>query len=76
MIYHKQCENCKQDYISEHFKTKYCGSTCREFVKIKKSNDLWMRDKKYIRPNNQAIEYSRVSKKPIAWMKKFQSCRG
>lgn len=25
-----------------------------------------MKDKEYIRPNNEAIEYSRVNKKPIA----------
>lgn len=70
------CIICKQMFFGACDKSKYCGKACREIANNSRMNANWLKDKKKIRPDNDRIEYARVSKKPVAWMRKFNACRG
>lgn len=71
------CIECNEIFESS-IKCNFCGYQCREIHKNKRINSNWekrdLNDR--ARKDNDKVEYSRVSKKPTAWMKKFKSCRG
>jgi hypothetical protein len=76
--FERQCIQCKDCFKTIYKDKKFCGNYCKDINKNIQLNNNWINSvprKKDIYANDR-IEYSRVSKKPTGWMKKFNACRG
>jgi hypothetical protein len=76
--YELECLQCKDIFKTESKLKKFCSVSCRKINFTLKSNDNWVKampKEKDIFANGR-LEYSRVSKRPTGWMKKFKACRG
>lgn len=65
-----------QSFKTDRYKQNFCGPSCREINKNNRINANWLNERKVDHNANDRIEYARVSKKPVDWMKKFKACRG
>lgn len=77
-MFDKFCEECKEFYKGYVPKQRFCSESCRKKNEIDSSNSKWVvrEERKNDIHLNDRLEYDRVKKKPVSWMKKFKAVRG